>query len=97
LRKAAGSLFRHIRIFPGLACYFVASDGELKGNVGQLIEDKHISTDYVNLYYIDQVEMDRLAQTISDQLHQNEEVNSDFKPVAVSGFYQYWLAAFRWK
>ena len=95
LRNAAGSLFRHIRIFPGLSCYFVASDHELKGNIGQLIEDEIISTDYVNSYYIDQAEMERFALTINNQLYPDEEMNSDFKPVAVSGFYQYWLNRFQ--
>jgi len=91
LHNSAGSLFQHIRIFPGLACHFVASDRELNGNIGQLIENEDISTDYVNSYYIDQAEMERLAKAITDQLHLNEEMNTDFKPVAVSGFYQYWL------
>jgi len=84
-----------VGLFPGMTCHFVASDGEIKNNIGQLIDDKAIITDYVNSYYIDQPEMERLAQTIASQLQSDASINTDFNPVAVSGFYQYWLNRFR--
>jgi spermidine synthase len=95
LLSTCSSIFRYVRPFPGQNCYFVASDRELKTNIGQLIEYKNINTDYVNSYYIDEAEMIRNSMAIIKQLQPGIKINSDFMPIAVSGFYQYWFNRFR--
>jgi spermidine synthase len=87
--------FRRVSLFPGLCSYFVASDLDIMTNIGKLIEYKNIKTDYVNSYYIDQKEMELRSWEITRQLLPDEKINTDFKPCAVSGFYQYWLNRFQ--
>jgi spermidine synthase len=95
LLAACSSVFGNVRLFPGQNCYFVASDCNIKTNISQLIECKSINTDYVNSYYIDEAEMIRNSKILLKQLPHGIKINTDFRPIAVSGFYQYWVNRFR--
>jgi spermidine synthase len=95
LFNTSALLFRDVRLFPGQSCYFVASDQPIKTNIDQLIEIKNIATDYVNSYYITEPELIRNSLTIKKQLKSSISTNTDFNPVAVSGYYHYWVRRFR--
>jgi spermidine synthase len=94
LYNTSQALFRYIHLFPGLKGYFVASDQSLRTNISQILENKSIPTDYVNFYYMDEPDMERRSQYIRGQLNPKTEINSDFKPAAVSAFDKYWLNRF---
>jgi spermidine synthase len=95
LYNTSRSVFSQVRIFPGLKCYFVASDHSLSLDVLQQIENKSIQTDYVNFYYMDEPDMQRRSQSISGQLNSRTEINADFVPAAVTAFDKYWLNRFQ--
>jgi spermidine synthase len=95
LYNTSRSVFKWVHIFPGLKSYFVASDQKLSLDICQIIEDKSISTDYVNFYYIDEADMERRSQSISDQLSSQTQLNADFAPTAVDAFDKYWLNRFQ--
>jgi spermidine synthase len=94
LFRSCKQVFRYVSIFPGQNCYIVASDSGIKTNIGQLIEYKNIKNDYVNSYYIDEAEMLRNSSDIMKQLDPGVKPNTDFRPVAINGFYHYWLNRF---
>jgi len=95
LFNTSRSVFSEVHIFPGLKGYFVASDQRIKTNICQSIENKSISTDYVNYYYLNEPDMERRSESISGQLNANAEVNLDFTPTAVAAFDKYWLNRFQ--
>jgi spermidine synthase len=89
------SVFPCIHIFPGLKSYFVASDHELRTNICQILENKSISTDYVNFYYMDEPDMERRSVSITNQLNARVKINADFAPTAVAAYDKYWLNRFK--
>jgi len=92
LYLTARRLFHEVVIFPGDKSYFVVSDSLVKTNIGQLIEDKYIITNYINSYYIDDVLMQQRMASLLSRLSVVERINTDFRPVAVSGYFHYWLS-----
>jgi spermidine synthase len=95
LYNTSRSVFNRVHIFPGLKSYFVASDYKLNIEICQILEDKSISTDYVNFYYMDEADMERRSRSISDQLDSQMQSNADFEPTAVGAFDKYWLNRFQ--
>jgi spermidine synthase len=92
LYNTCSLLFRSVHIFPGQRGYFVLSDQKIRTNISQLINDKNINTDYVNSYFIDDQEMDRRTDDLTRQFHTREKMNTDFEPVVLDHYYQYWLS-----
>ncbi len=87
-------VFTNIIIIPGGKNYFLASDGMLSYKIAELIESRQIKTDYVNKYYIDDVQNMTRGKRLTEELNKNAEVNKDFKPVASFLQWKYWLAHF---
>lgn len=88
-------VFREVKIYPAGRNIYVASDDSLSYQIGQLIENKNIETDYVNYYYIDERSMVQRAEHILDELSDDEMMNSDFRPAALYGYIQFWLSHFQ--
>ncbi|MBN2482035.1 MAG: fused MFS/spermidine synthase [Bacteroidales bacterium] len=87
--------FQEVKIYPAGRNIYVASDDSLSFHIGQLIENKEIETDYVNYYYIDERSMIQRAEYILGELAADEKINTDFRPVAIYGFIQFWLSQFK--
>jgi len=87
-------VFTNIIIIPGGKNYFLASDGMLSYKIAELIESRQIKTDYVNKYYIDDVQNMTRGKRLTEELNKNAEVNKDFKPVASFLQWKYRLAHF---
>jgi spermidine synthase len=60
-----------------------------------MLVNKSIPTDYVNFYYMDEPDMQRRSESISDQLNAGAKINADFAPTAVAAFDKYWLNRFQ--
>lgn len=88
-------VFQEVKIYPAGRNIYVVSDDSLTYHIGQLIEEKRIETDYVNPYYIDERSMIQRADYISSALTEDEKINTDFRPVAIYGFLQFWLSQFQ--
>ncbi len=88
------NIYKYVQIFPGVRCYFVASDQKLTFRISQILENKSISTDYVNFYYMDEPDMERRSKNITDQLVLYAGINTDFMPAAVFAFDKHWLNRF---
>ncbi len=88
-------VFQEAKIYPGGRNIYVVSDDSLTYQVGRLIEEKRIETDYVNPYYIDERSMIQRADYIRDALTKDEKINTDFRPIAIYSFLQFWLSQFQ--
>ncbi|MDT8393607.1 MAG: fused MFS/spermidine synthase [Bacteroidales bacterium] len=87
--------FLNIRIIPGNHTYFIASDGKIQGDITQLIEQKNIPTGYVNLYYINDAQIDLRARQYKESLLPEIRVNTDFYPIAPYIIVLRWLGMFQ--
>jgi spermidine synthase len=88
LKKA----FSHILVIPGDRNYFLASDAELTYDIAARLKD--IETKYVNKYYLaGQLTQDRIDY-VDRAVTAPAQVNQDFKPIAYSYYFQYWLRHF---
>ncbi|HSG67378.1 MAG TPA: hypothetical protein VK994_01630 [Bacteroidales bacterium] len=92
--KTLKANFGHVRIVPGNLCYFLASDKPLEGDITRAIEDKQLSTIYVNHWYIDDISIDSRASVIRSELDEGVAVNSDRRPLAAYLSIMQWLALF---
>ena len=87
-------IFTNLLIVPGERNYFLASDGPLDIHIGRLIDQRGISTAYVNRYYIDDQLLEQRSREIVGSLEGSSEVNTDFAPVCYYQQLAYWLSYF---
>jgi len=87
-------VFKHILIIPGNRNYLLASDVTPDIEIPSLIEEKHISTVYVNQYYIDVESLKERSDLIMQQIDPNVAVNKDFKPVCYFQHLKFWMSQF---
>lgn len=87
-------VFPHVRILPGIRNVFIASDSSLDGHIAALIAARHIQTDYVNGYYIDDQLLEDRSKTIEAGLDPSAPPNTDFRPLCYSQQLAYWSSYF---
>jgi spermidine synthase len=87
-------VFKYVLIIPGNRNYLVASDIPPDIEIPSLIEEKHISTVYVNQYYLDVGSLKERSDLIMQQIDRNSPVNRDFKPVCYFLHLKYWMSQF---
>jgi spermidine synthase len=90
----ASRMFKHVIIIPGGRNYFLCSNDTLTYRIPEIIEQKDITTDYVNKYYMDIHLLKQRSAFISGQLNNDAQVNKDFKPVGYLLQLNYWLSYF---
>ncbi len=95
LHKTLMEAFDYVEIIPGQSNYFIASDKPLNYSIARRVEERKLSTQYVNKYYIQDDLLERRSKTIHDQLRKNVMVNRDFQPYTYSLKIRQWLSQFR--
>jgi spermidine synthase len=89
-----GQSFRNILVVPGQKTYFLASDDELNINIPGLIEQRGITTMYVNAYYLDLFSLRERKQQIEEIIQDGVLTNHDFRPRAYFLQLNFWLSHF---
>ena len=74
-------IFENVTIIPGMKNYFLASDGVLSSNIGELAKSKNVSNNYVNSFYLDDVLINERKLKIESMIKQDVIINYDFFPV----------------
>jgi spermidine synthase len=87
-------IFAEVLIIPGERNYYLASDKPLTFKVAQLIENKNIKNEYLNLNYIDTLSLQERSNYLKEHLDSNAVTNKDFKPVSYFYYLGYWLSQF---
>jgi spermidine synthase len=87
-------VFTEVLIVPVERNYFLAADRPLTINVTQLIENKNIKNDYLNLHYIDTISLQERSVYLMKHLDPNAVTNKDFRPVSYFYYLGYWLSQF---
>jgi spermidine synthase len=86
--------FSHLLVVPGLRNYFIASDGPLDIGIGRLIEQRGITTTYVNRYYLDDRMLAERSAEITRKIDKSSDINTDFEPISYYRQLEYWLSYF---
>ncbi len=89
-----GRTFGHILVVPGQKTYFLASDAELNIDIPGLIDQKGISTTYVNSYYLDLASIQERSRQIEEIIQDGDLINQDFQPRAYFLQLDFWLSHF---
>ncbi|RMF07017.1 hypothetical protein D6764_00815 [Candidatus Woesearchaeota archaeon] len=98
--KTLSAVFQNVIALPGRRVYFLASDGQLNGNIPGLLRNASIAGE--NQYFIPEFIDSELSSERKSHLQQaitngmeKSPVNSDFKPVAFEHALKYWLSHFQ--
>lgn len=86
--------FAHVLIIPGERNYFLASDAPLDAGITRLIEQRGVSTVYVNRFYVDDRRIAERSAEITSALDTAAAINRDFTPVCYYRQLGYWLSYF---
>lgn len=84
--------FKNVILYPGEGNYFLASDDNLGHEILGKLEQKNIENEWVNRYYVDEGMAGNRAKSILRALDADQELNSDFNPVAYFTQISYWLS-----
>ena len=87
-------VFAHVLIVPGERNYFLASDGPLDIGITRLIDERAVSTLYVNRFYIDDRLIARRSAEMTSAIDTSAVLNRDFTPVCYYRQLAYWLSYF---
>lgn len=87
-------MFENVVIIPGLRNYFIASDGNIQTNIGQLTTMKGITNTYVNKYYLDDDLIAERQKKIVDEIGDKILINYDFYPVVYFLELKQWIRKF---
>jgi spermidine synthase len=86
--------FAHVIVLPATRDYFLASDGSLSSDVARMIEERKISTVYVNKYYFDDELLEQRSRDVRSVIDSAAALNRDFVPIAYYRQVVYWLSQF---
>jgi spermidine synthase len=86
--------FANVLIVPGMRNYFLASDGALDIRIGRLMEERNVTTTYVNRYYLDDRMLQQRSAGILRSLDPAAPPNTDFAPISYYLQLTYWLSYF---
>lgn len=85
------SVFDNVIVIPGDKNYFIASDSKLSYNIGDLIQNKNITTKYVSEAYLMGKVTEERVNTMLNAINMTTELNSDFKPLGYFYYLMYWF------
>ena len=94
LYKTLKGSFRNVMLVPGGKTFFIASDAGLSLDIPGMIDNKGISTSYVNKYYLDSGHMKERAEYIKANISEAAEMNHDFRPLMFFAQIKYWMSYF---
>jgi len=86
--------FANVLVVPGARNYFLASDGNLDIRIGQLIEQRKVTTTYVNRFYLDDRMLEQRSAEIMRSFDKASPPNTDFEPISYYRQLSYWLSYF---
>jgi spermidine synthase len=86
--------FANVLVVPGTRNYFLASDGPLDIHIGRLIDQRNVTTTYVNRYYLDDRMLQERSAEIMRSFDPTAPVNTDFAPISYYRQLAYWLSYF---
>ncbi|MBN2175103.1 MAG: fused MFS/spermidine synthase [Bacteroidales bacterium] len=84
-------IFQHVILIPGERNYFIASDGQLKRTIVELLELKNLENSYVNEYYLNDELIISRSDFIMNDIRDQVRINYDFQPVSQFLQLKYWL------
>jgi spermidine synthase len=93
--RSLKSVFSYVIIIPGNRNFFLASDTELTYDIAERIEEKGISTLYVNKFYLRGTLTEDRITMVADSATEDVDYNTDFKPEAYYHYMVYWMSQFR--
>jgi spermidine synthase len=91
--NTASSRFKNVEIIPGAKAYFICSDGDLSLDIPGLLEEKAISTTYIEGFYQGNVTEDRI-KNIQAAIDQGEGINRDFNPRIINIIFDEWFSRY---
>lgn len=91
--NTAAAVFKHVKIIPGARAYFICSDGEISLEIPDLLQEKSVSTTYIEGFYQGNVTEDRIER-IRSAIDRDEGINSDFMPGMVKIVFQEWFSQY---
>lgn len=71
--------------------YYIASRRALELNITETLTARGIPTDHVNPWYFDESSVIFRSSLLKQELNPQAPVNTDFHPMAYSGYLTYWL------
>jgi spermidine synthase len=86
------SVFKNVMIIPGQTNYLLASDGPLTPQITARLQQKGIENEYVNFYYIDDLQIEQRGKEMMNRIKITGQMNRDFNPVAYFATINYWLS-----
>ncbi|MCB0806526.1 MAG: fused MFS/spermidine synthase [Bacteroidales bacterium] len=85
-------IFENVIIIPGMKNYFIASDGYLSSDIGQLTLQKKIKSNYVNPIYLDNELISQRREKIEKLIAEEVIINYDFFPVTFLYQFKLWIS-----
>jgi spermidine synthase len=93
--KTLKSEFKNVIILPVGKDFLLASNGSISYKIAEKVEEKNISTDYVNSYYFNDDLMQFRSEQLINQLDLNVPINKDFSPVFYQSQIKLWMSQFK--
>jgi len=84
--------FRHIIILPGLQNHFLASDRELHTDIAGRVDQRKLSTLYVNRYYLDDTMVQQRSASIMRSIVPVATINTDRVPIFYQQVIAFWMS-----
>lgn len=88
------TVFAHVLVVPGAREYYLASNGSLDVHMSRLVQERGISTLYVNRDYLDDGLLEQRSAGIVRGFDMPSQVNTDFQPVCYFRQVEYWTSYF---
>jgi spermidine synthase len=88
------SLFPHVLIIPGQADHLLASQEPLSTSVAGLVEERKVTTTYLNRWYVNDTLLAARAERLAASLPSDVPLNTDLHPTAYLLYLRYWLSFF---
>ena len=85
--------YSDIIIIPGGESYFICGNRELYYDIPGRLEEKSITTEYIQYYYHGNVTQDRISQ-IRNSLDKEEYINTDFEPRLLNIAFKEWFSKY---
>ncbi|NOQ26859.1 MAG: hypothetical protein GQ564_15975 [Bacteroidales bacterium] len=88
------SEFKNVIILPLGKDFLLASNGLISYKIAEKVEEKNISTDYINSYYFDDDLIQFRGEQLISQLDTDAPINKDFSPVFYQSQIKLWMSQF---
>lgn len=89
-------VFKNVIIIPGDENFYIASDKILSYDIARLIEEKGISTEYVNKNYLPGKITQERIDYVQGEVKEGKRINKDFNPVAYYYHLLFWKTKFEY-